>query len=389
MSVIGTEAGNICSQPVFPSLYPKPTSDSFSYHNSADRLRPIRLSFEPIGCGLLTKGMGMRRREFIAAIGALAAWSVAAKAQNNSKRTHRIGLLMGFGENDPESQIRVSAFRQGLKNAGLEEGKNIQIELRWASANTGLIARHARELVALQPDLIVADTTPVTAAIHRETKSIPVVFVTVSDPEGEGFVTSLARPSGNMTGFLNLEGSIGGKWLELLREVAPSIQRAGYMYNPKTAPRAGRYFGESFDAAAQSFNLIPIPMPVSSLSDIESGVAAFAGEAAGGLVVSSDSFTSVQRRPIISLAAKHRLPAVYALPSVAADGGLIGFGSNGRERFEQSVSYVIRILNGEKPENLPVQAPVKYELTINLKTAKALDLNPSATLLARADEVIE
>jgi putative ABC transport system substrate-binding protein len=331
----------------------------------------------------------MRRREFVGAIGAIAAWSFAAKAQNNSKRTRQIGLLMGFGENDPESQLRLSVFRQALKSAGLEEGKNIQIELRWANADTERIARYARELVELQPDVIVANTTPVTAAIHRETKSIPVVFVTVGDPEGEGFVTSLARPSGNLTGFLNLEGSIGGKWLELLREVAPSIQRAGYVYNPNTAPRAGRYFGDSFDATARSFNLIAVPMPVSSPSDIESVIAAFAGEPAGGLVVSSDSFTSVHRRPIISLAEKHRLPAVYSLPRFAADGGLLAFGSNGRDQFVQTASYVVRILNGERPENLPVQAPVKYELAINLKTAKALGLNPSATLLARADEVIE
>ena len=331
----------------------------------------------------------MKRREFVGAIGAIAAWSVAAKAQNNSKRIRRIGLFMGFGENDPESQLRLSTFKQELKSAGLEEAKNIQIELRWANADTALIARYARELVALQPDVIVANTTPVTAAIHRETRSIPVVFVTVSDPEGEGFVTSLARPSGNMTGFLNLEGSIGGKWLELLREVAPSIQRAGYMYNPNTAPRAGRYFGDSFDATARSFNLVGVPMPVNSPSDIENSIASFAGEPAGGLVVSSDSFTSVQRRPIISLAAKHRLPAIYALPRSAADGGLLAFGSNGRDQFVQTASYVVRILNGEMPENLPVQAPIKYELTINLKTAKTLGLDPSATLLARADEVIE
>jgi putative ABC transport system substrate-binding protein len=192
-----------------------------------------------------------------------------------------------------------------------------------------------------------------------------------------------------MTGFVNLEGSIGGKWLELLREVAPGVQRAAYMYNPDTAPRAGRYYGDSFDAAARSFNLTSVPMPVSSRSDIENSMEAFAGEPAGGLVVSSDSFTSVQRRPIISLAAKHKLPTVYALPRSVADGGLLGFGSNAREQFAQSAAYVVRILNGERPENLPVQVPVKYDLAINLKTAKALGLNPPATLLARADEVIE
>ena len=192
-----------------------------------------------------------------------------------------------------------------------------------------------------------------------------------------------------MTGFLDFEGSIGGKWLELLREMTPGIQRAAFMYNPDTAPRAGRYFGESFEATARSFNLVSVPMPVRSLSDIESSVAAFASESAGGLVVSSDSFTTVQRKPIISLAAKHGLPAIYSLPLFAADGGLLAFGSDAHDQFVRSALYVARILNGEKPENLPVQAPIKYELAINLKTAKALGLTVPPTRLVRADEVIE
>jgi putative ABC transport system substrate-binding protein len=332
----------------------------------------------------------MRRREFIGLVGGgVAAWPLIAKAQNSTKRTRRIGLLMGYSESDPESQSRVSIFREAMQRAGFEEGRNIQIELRWANADTELMAQHARELVALQPDVIVANTTPATAAIRRETKSIPTVFVIVSDPEGEGFITSLARPSGNLTGFLNFEGSIGGKWLELLREITPGIQRAAYMFNPETAPRAGRYFGDSFEATARSFNLVSVPLPVRSLSDIENGIAAFAREPAGGLVVSSDSFTTVQRKPIIALAATHGLPAIYSLPLFAADGGLLAFGSDAHDQFARSASYVARILNGEKPEDLPVQAPIKYELAINLKTAKALGLAVPPTLLARADEVIE
>lgn len=319
----------------------------------------------------------------------MAACPAAATAQNLIKGTRRIGLLMGYGENDPESQARVSIFRRALESAGFQEGRNLQIELRWANADTKLITQYARELVALRPDAIVANTTPVTAAIHRETKSIPVVFVIVSDPEGEGFVRSLASPSGNLTGFLNFEGSIGGKWLELLREMAPGIRRAAYLYNPNTAPRAGRYFGDSFETTARAFNLASVPMPVGSLSDIENNIAAFASEPAGGLIVSSDSFTTVQRKPIIALAAKYRLPAIYSLPLFAADGGLLAFGSDAHDQFERSALYVARILNGERPETLPVQAPIKYELAINLKTARALDLTVPPTLLARADEVIE
>jgi putative tryptophan/tyrosine transport system substrate-binding protein len=334
--------------------------------------------------------MGMKRREFIGLVGGgVAAWPLIAKAQNTTKRTRRIGLLMGYSESDPESQSRVSIFRQAMERAGFEEGKNIQIELRWANADTKLMAQYARELVALQPDVIVANTTPVTAAIRRETKSIPIVFVIVSDPQGEGFITSLARPSGNLTGFTNLEGSIGGKWLELLREIDPRIQRAAILYNPETAPRAGRYFGDSFEATARSYNLVSVPMPVRSLSDIENSIAAFASEPGSGLVVPSDTFTTVQRKPIISLTAKHGLPAVYSLPLFVADGGLLGFGSDAHDQFVRSALYVARILNGEKPENLPVQAPIKYELAINLKTAKALGLTVPPTLLARADEVIE
>ena len=330
----------------------------------------------------------MRRREFIRGIGSTAVWPLAAKAESNSPK-RRIGLLMGYGEADAESQVRLKILRQALEKEGLKEGKNIQIDLRWANADAGLMERYAQELVALQPDVIVTNTTPVTAAVRRETKSIPVVFVIVADPEGEGFIDSLAHPASNMTGFLNFEGTIGGKWLELLREVAPNVQRVAFMFNPNTAARGGRFFGNAFELTARSVNITSVSMPVRSVSDIESSVAAFAAEPASGLVVSSDSFTTVQRKPIIALAAKYRLPAVYSLALFAADGGLLGYGSDARDQFARSASYVARILYGERPQDLPVQAPIKYELAINLKTAQALGLVVPLTLLARADEVIE
>jgi ABC-type uncharacterized transport system substrate-binding protein len=330
----------------------------------------------------------MRRREFITLLGgAVATWPLAARAQQTD-RVRRIGVLMAVPENDHEYQAFLAAFREGLQKLGWAEGRNIRIDTRWAALDAEAMQRFAKELVALQPDLIVSQSTPTTASLLQQTRTIPIIFALVIDPIGSGFVASLPRPGGNVTGFIAMEGSLAGKWLELLKEIAPRVTRVAFLFNPATAPYA-EYFLNPFKAAAASFAVEGIATPVRDSSELESVVAAQAREPNGGLIVMPESFLNTHRVEITSLAARYRLPAVYAFRFFTEFGGLLSYGNDFIDNYRRAATYVDRILKGEKPANLPVQAPTKYELVINLKTAKALDLDVSLRLQQRADEVIE
>jgi ABC-type uncharacterized transport system substrate-binding protein len=331
----------------------------------------------------------MRRRQFISLLGgAAAAWPFAARAQP-PERVRRIGVLMGYAESDRQGQAFVAAFREGLQKLGWAEGRNIRFDTRWATpSDAESRQRFAKELVALQPDLILSHATPTTAALLQQTRTIPIVFVTVSDPVGSGFVASFPRPGGNVTGFTNIEPTMAGKWLELLKEIAPRVDRVAFLFNPATAPYA-EYYLNSFKAAAPSFAMEAIAAPVGDTSELDSVVAAQAREPNGGLVVMTDTFTSVHRVEITALAARYRLPTVYPYRFFAELGGLLSYGVDLTDNYRRAASYVDRILKGAKPGDLPVQAPVKFELVINLKTAKALGLDVPAQLQQRADEVIE
>jgi putative ABC transport system substrate-binding protein len=331
----------------------------------------------------------MRRRGFISLVGgAAAAWPLAARAQQ-PERMRRIGVLMGHAENDSEAQAWVAAFREGLQKLGGTEGRNIRIDTRWATAlDAEARQRFAKELVALQPDLILSATTPTTAALLQQTRTIPIVFATVSDPVGSGFVASFARPGGNVTGFTNIEPTMAGKWLELLKEIAPRVARVAFLFNPETAPYA-EYYLNPFKAAAASFAVEAIAAPVRDRSELEPVVAALAREPNGGLVLVTDSFLTAHRAEITSLAAHYRLPAVYPYRFFTELGGLMSYGNDQPDNYRRAATYVDRILKGAKPSQLPVQAPVKFELVINLKTAKALGLDVALHLQQRADAVIE
>jgi putative ABC transport system substrate-binding protein len=330
----------------------------------------------------------MRRREFITLLGGAVTWPLIARAQQ-PERMRRLGLLMGYAENDPLSQPWIAAFLKGLSELGWSDNRNLHIDYRWASADVDRFKQFAKELVALKPDVILAHSTPVTAALQRETTDIPIVFVIVSDPVGAGFVASLARPGGNITGFINFEDSMGGKWLELLKEVAPAVKRAAIMFNPDTAPGGGGYFLHSFEAAGTALGVKPIVAPVRSPSEIEKVIGDLAREPDGGLVLMPDIFLNINRKQVMTLAERHRLPAVYWQGAYAKEGGLLGYGPDYRDLWPRSASYVDRILKGEKPSNLPVQVPTKFELVINLKTAKALGLEVPLFMQQRADEIIE
>ena len=329
-----------------------------------------------------------KRREFITLLGGAAAWPLAARAQQ-AERMRRIGMLMGYAESDRVGQAWSAAFREGLQKFGWAEGRNIRIDTRWATARDAEARQQfAKELVALQPDLILANNTPTTAALIQHTRSIPIIFATVSDPVGSGFVASFSRPGGNVTGFTNIEPTMPGKWLELLKEIAPSVARVAFLFNPVTAPYA-EYYLTPFKAAAASFAMEAIAAPVRNTSELGSAIPAQARAPNGGLVVMTDSFMTVHRVEITSLAARHRLPAVYPYRFFAEDGGLLSYGSDQIDNFRRAAAYADRILKGAKPSDLPVQAPVKFELVINLKTAKALGLEVPLLLQQRADEVIE
>jgi putative ABC transport system substrate-binding protein len=329
----------------------------------------------------------LKRRDVIALLGgAAAAWPLAARAQPDGMR--RIGVLMAYDASDQEGQAWVAAFRDGLQKLGWMEGRNIRIDSRWAAADAESRQRFAKELVALAPDLILTQNTPTTLAMMEQTRTIPIIFANVVDPVGSGFVAGLPRPGGNVTGFTTMEPTMAGKWLELLKEIAPRVRRVAFLFNPATAPFA-EYYLNPFRAAAQSFGVEAIAAPIHDVSELESAIAAQAREPGGGLIVMAEAFLNVHRAEVISLAARHRLPAVYAYRSFAEIGGLLSYGNDPPDNFRRAASYADRILKGEKPSELPVQAPVKFELVINLKTAKALGLDVPWILQQRADEVIE
>jgi ABC-type uncharacterized transport system substrate-binding protein len=329
----------------------------------------------------------IRRREFITLLGGAAAWPLAARAQQPD-RVRRIGVLMAFAESDHGAQSWVAAFREELGKLGWMEGRNIEINTRWATADVEPMQRLAKELVAVQPDFILTSSTPATAAMLQQTRTTPIIFVWVADPVGSGFVASLPRPGGNVTGFTPIEGSLGGKWVELLKEIAPRVARVSLLFNPAMATFVEDYLSP-FKAAAASLGVEAIVAPVHDRSELESVVAAQAREPKSGLIVIPDAFTIGHRAEITLLAARHRVPAIYWSRSFAELGGLVSYGPDSIEPYRRAASYADRILKGEKPSELPVQAPVKFEMTINLRTAKALNIEIPPNLLALADEVIE
>ena len=331
----------------------------------------------------------MKRREFITLLGGTAvAWPLAARAQQ-PERMRLIGVLMGYAESDSEAQAQIAAFRDGLQKLGWIEGRNTRIDTRWATpTNAAAMQQFAVELVALQPEVILASTTPTTTALLQQTRTIPIVFATVGDPIGSGFVASFPRPGGNVTGFVTIEGSLGGKWLELLKEIAPHVNRVAFLLNPATATYAESYLN-AFKAAAASVAVEAIAAPVHDRSEFDTVIAAQAREPNSGLIVLADAFTVAHRVEITSLAARYRLPAIYPFRLFVEVGGLLSYGVDLTDNFRRAATYIDRILKGEKPSELPVQAPTKYELIINLKTAKALGLTVPHNLLVLAEEVIE
>jgi putative tryptophan/tyrosine transport system substrate-binding protein len=332
-------------------------------------------------------GEPMRRRQFITLVGAAAAWPLAARAQQ-SGHVRRVGVLMASAQSDPEAQARVRAFEAGLRELGWVEGRNLRLDYRFVP-DAGRLRAQATELVALAPDLILAVATPVLGGLLPVSRALPIVFVQVTDPVGGGFVPNLARPGGRVTGFTTFEFTIGSKWLEALKEIAPTVKRVAVVFSPDTAPFAPLFWQPVVDAAARSFAVAPMQMPVRDSGELAAELEAFAREADGGLMVLPEVSTLNNRDLIIALAARHRLPAVYPMRSFAAGGGLFSYGSDPADIFRRSAAYVDRILKGANPGDLPVQAPSKFELVINLKTAKALGLTVPPLMLARADEVIE
>jgi putative tryptophan/tyrosine transport system substrate-binding protein len=325
----------------------------------------------------------MNRREVIAGLGA-AAWPLTARAQQ-AERVRRVGVLMGFDETDPEAKDWLSAFMQGLVELGWSGGRNLRVDVRWAAGNIDRMRMFAKELVDLQPDVILVNSTPATAAVQRETRTIPIVFAVVGDPIGAGFVASLPRPGGNLTGFMFEETSLAGKWLELLTQIAPGAKRVVMMFNPDTAPGGGSYYLSTFEAAARSFKVAPITAHVHSDSEIEAIITSLGREPGGGLVVMPEAFSEVRRALIILLAARNNVPAVFGNSAWVRDGGLISYGPSIADEFHRAAPYVDRILRGAEPADLPV----KFEMVLNRKTAKALGLTVPPSLLAIADEVVE
>jgi ABC-type uncharacterized transport system substrate-binding protein len=329
----------------------------------------------------------MKRREFITLLGGtVIAWPLAARAEQR-ERLRRIGVLMNITADDPEAQTRMTAFVQELGQLGWIADRNVKIDSRWSAADNERVRRHAAELVALAPDVIVTNSSQPVAALIEVTRTVPIVFAGVPDPVGAGFVNSLARPGRNVTGFLLFEYGLSGKWLELLKQIAPQTTRVGVIRDPTVAAAAG-YFG-IIQAAAPSFGVEVTPINVRDAGEIEHGVTAFARSPNSGLIVTGPAVMVVHRDLIVALAARHRLPAVYTVRFFVTGGGLISYGPDRVDQWRHAAGYVDRILKGEKPADLPVQAPTKYELVINLKAAKALGLDVPQTLLATADEVIE
>jgi putative ABC transport system substrate-binding protein len=330
----------------------------------------------------------VRRREFITLVGgAVTTWPIAVRAQQ-PKRVRRIGVLIGFAETDPAVQSWLATFRGALAKLGWTEGSNFQIEVRWAGYDSDRTKTFAKELVDLRSDAILSVTTPVTDALVRETQTIPIVIVTVADPISSGFVTNLGRPGGNVTGFALYEPSMGGKWLEVLKQIAPGVTRVALLFNPATTVPV-KFYLSSIEAAASSFAVKASTAPVHAKDEIEGVIAALAGNAGAGLIVMPDLFNTINRDLIIAAAARHRVPAIYFFRSFADSGGLISYGPDFAEQYPRAAEYIDRILKGEKPGDLPIQMPIKVPLVINLKTAKALGLDVPLHLQQLADEVIE
>jgi len=331
----------------------------------------------------------MKRREVIKLIGGAAAyWPLAVRAQQ-ADEVRRIGVVVNVAADDPEAQASLAAFKQTLQQLGWSEGRNLQIDFRGAAGDPERMQAFAKELVALQPHVILTRSTPVTAALLRQTRTIPIVFTVVSDPVGERFVESLARPGANATGFTNVEFSLTGKWLELLKEVAPRVKRVAFIFNPKLAPGGGSYYTRLIEASAPSFGVTPTVAPVHDAADIERSIGEFVREPNSGLVVLPDAATLVNRKLIIALADRYRVPAIYAFRLVVIEGGLMSYGIDVVDQYRQAAGYVDRILRGTKPAELPVQLPAKFVMAINLKTAKELGLDVPLLLQQRADELIE
>ena len=331
----------------------------------------------------------MRRREFIKLLcGTAASCPLAVRAQQHDD-VRRIGVLVNTAADDPEGQITVAAFKQALQQLGWSEGRNLQIDYRGAAGDPKRIQAFAKELVALQPHVILARSTPVTAELLSQTRTVPIVFTVVSDPVGERFVESLARPGGNVTGFTNVESSLTGKWLELLKEVAPHVKRVAFIFDPKLAAGGGSYYTRLIEASAPPFAVTPTVVPVHSAADIERAIGEFAREPNGGLVVLPDATNLVNRKLIIALAGRYRVPAIYSFRLVVSEGGLMSYGIDVVEQYRQAAGYVDRILKGAKPAELPVQLPTKFVMSINLKTAKELGLDVPLLLQQRADDVVE
>jgi ABC-type uncharacterized transport system substrate-binding protein len=328
----------------------------------------------------------MKRREFISLLGgAAAAWPLAAPAQQTG-RVRRIAMLVGATENDPEAPLSLEAFRQTLNQLGWNDGVSVRIDTRWGHGDPDRMGAYAKELIGTAPDVAVADSTPAALALQRESRTTPIIFIQAGSPVGSGLVANLARPGGNLTGFTNYVPSMGGKWLELLKEVAPRLARVAALFNPKT--HTGQYW-DVLEAATQSLGVTFGKAAVEDDGGIARALEALAGEPAGGLIVMPDSFTMSHRETIVALAARHRVPTVYPFRVFPAQGGLMSYGMNRVGVYRDAASYVDRVLRGEKPGDLPVQAPTTFELVINLKTAKALGLDVPWFLQQRADEVIE
>jgi len=330
----------------------------------------------------------MRRREFIMLLGGAAAWPRTLIAQSTD-RARRIGVLMELAASDPQARSNVAALQRGLYKLGWSQGGNLGIDYRWAPDDAVLVWKFAKELVELRPDVIVAHSSPVVATLLGQTRDIPIVFVSISDPIGEGFVASFARPGGNVTGFTNFDSSMTGKWVELLKEIAPDVTRIVFLFNPQTAAGGGSYFLRPIDAAASTLKVKAVMALVHDNDEIEAAFAAVAGEPGAGVVLLPDIFTVAHHQLVIALAARHRVPTIYPYRFMVERQGLISYGVDINNLFERAAAYVDRILKGAKPAELPVQAPTKFELVINRKTAKALGLDVPPTLLARAEDVLE
>ena len=329
----------------------------------------------------------MKRREFITLLGGAATWPFVARAQQ-PERTRRLGVLMAVAESDADARKGIAIFQQRLQELGWKDGQTIRIDYRWGDADDARIQALAKELVDLQPDVLVGHSTPSAKGLLKQTRSIPIVFLTVTDPLGQGLVASLSHPGGNITGFSVFEFSLGSKWLETLKQIAPGTRRVTAIFNPETAPYYGLYL-QSINAAVPSLAVESIAAEVHSEADLENVIRKVGSEPDNGLFVLPDSHNVVHRKRIIELAAQYRLPTIYYFRYFASDGGLISYGPDEMDLFQRTAGYVDRILKGTNPADLPVQQPTKFELVINLKTAKAIGIQMPVSLLARADEVIE